>query len=88
MAWFSYKCAKCGREFKQSLSKREQFVKCLAECNGQAENVVKTGTSSVHERLDNGAMARSIERLHNVEELMEERAAQTNEQENDEDSGS
>lgn len=35
------------------------------------------------ERLDNGAMARAVERIHNVEDLMEERSQKHEEMQND-----
>jgi hypothetical protein len=41
------------------------------------------GTVTVMERLDNGAMARAVERIHNVEELMEERSRKHEEMLND-----
>jgi vacuolar-type H+-ATPase subunit D/Vma8 len=35
--------------------------------------VMKPATMQMVERLDNGLMPRAVERLHNIEEIMEER---------------
>lgn len=72
MPWFTYKCQEHG-EFKASLSKREQTQKC-PECDNICYSVIKSASVSIVERLDNGAMARTVERLHNIEEIMSERA--------------
>lgn len=73
MAWFTYNCKTHG-EFRQSLQKREKSRAC-PEC-GEQSNVILKSTSnvSVVERLDNGAMSRAVERLHNIEEIMNDRA--------------
>lgn len=71
MAWFTYKCSKHG-PFRQSLPKRETVYPC-PECGVEAKNVLKIGNSMIVERLDNGVMARAVERLHNIEEIIEER---------------
>ncbi len=73
MAWFTYACKEHG-EFRQSLSKREKSRQCPV-CGVESYPVLKAGSSiSVVERLDNGVMARRVERLHNIEEIMSERA--------------
>lgn len=73
MALFSYACKEHG-QFTVSLTKREPSVACRT-CGGESKPVIKTGGSiSVVERLDNGAMARTVERLHNIEEIMNDRA--------------
>jgi hypothetical protein len=77
MPWFTYFCKLCGRQWQQSLPTREPYVKCLSTCPGTAVNVRKAGTSIVYERLDNGAMARAVERPHNIEEMIEERSDQS-----------
>ena len=71
MAWFSYKCPKCGI-FKKSLIKRYKEVMC-PNCAETSKAVLKASSVQVIERLDNGAMARAVERLHNIEDIMEER---------------
>jgi hypothetical protein len=72
MAWFTYKCEEHGK-FKVSLTKREKLRPCPT-CSKDACAIIQLGTTRIVERLDNGAMARAVERLHNVEEIMEERA--------------
>jgi len=73
MAWFRYKCADHG-EFTISLKKREKTHKCK-QCELQCNAILNIGTARVVEQLDSGTMARKVERLHNVEEIMEERNA-------------
>jgi len=76
MAWFSYKCPKCDTQFKKSLPKRQKSQKC-PNCNEEARVLLNAGSVQVVERLDNGAMARAVERLHNIEDIMEERDAKS-----------
>jgi hypothetical protein len=71
MAWFTYKCEKHG-PFRKALPKREPSYSC-PECGLESKNVLKIGNSMIMERLDNGVMARAVERLHNIEEIIEER---------------
>ena len=73
MAWFSYTCETHG-DFKTSLEKRESTQKC-PKCQVNCRGIIKAGTSRTVERLDNGAMGRAVERLHNIEEIMSERDA-------------
>lgn len=72
MAWFTYKCPTHG-VFRVSLGRREKKVPCK-KCHELSDIVLKVGTTVVHERLDNGAMGRAVERIHNIEELIEERS--------------
>jgi hypothetical protein len=73
MAWFTYSCSTHG-EFKISLPKREKNHPCPT-CGQQSGPILKaTSSISVVERLDNGAMSRAVERLHNIEEIMNDRA--------------
>lgn len=72
MAWFTYKCKEHG-DFTKSLEKREKQVPC-AKCGAACFPVIKSGTVSVVEKLDNGVMSRAVERLHNIEEIMNDRA--------------
>lgn len=72
MAWFSYKCDECG-VFRKSLDKREKVQDCPS-CGKKSPAFLKVGTVQTVEVLDNGAMARSVERLSNIEEIMEQRA--------------
>lgn len=72
MARFTYKCKEHG-EFQVSLQKRSPTYACPT-CNSESYPSIKPATVSVVEKLDNGAMSRAVERLHNVEEIMSERA--------------
>ena len=72
MALFTYQCPTHGN-FRVKLDKREKRYKC-PQCSVECQSVLKMGTVQVVERLDNGAMARKVERLHNIEEIMNDRA--------------
>ena len=71
MAWFSFHCSDCG-PFRKSLDRRAKTAPC-PKCEKTSPLVLRPASVQVVERLDNGAMARSVERLHNIEEIMEER---------------
>ena len=73
MGWFSYECPEHGL-FKVSLNKRQKEMFCPV-CKESSKPILKVSTFQVVERLDNGAMARRVERLHNIEEIMDERDA-------------
>lgn len=72
MARFIYDCPEHG-QFRVSLVKRERSQPCK-ECGVDSKPVLTMGTVQVVERLDNGAMVRAVERLHNVEEIMSDRS--------------
>jgi len=72
MAWFSFNCKKDGA-FRKSLSKRERRHPCPV-CGEDCPMVLRPASMQSVEVLDNGAMARSVERLVNIEEIMEDRA--------------
>lgn len=72
MAWFTYHCEEHG-EFRRSLKIRDKVTKCL-RCDKECKSVIRIGSVQVVERLDNGAMARAVERLHNIEEIINDRA--------------
>jgi hypothetical protein len=72
MAWFSYKCEDHG-VFTKSLDKREKKQLC-PKCGKESLALIKAGSVSIVEKLDNGAMSRAVERLHNIEEIMSNRA--------------
>ena len=81
MAWFSYKCPDHGL-FKVNLVKRQSSHPCTAPmgCDElECKPVLRAGSIQVVERLDNGAMARRVERLHNIEEIMDERDKKSSE---------
>ena len=72
MAIFSYRCPDHG-DFRVSLNKRSSAFYC-PDCGKESKPIIKSATFQVVERLDNGAMARRVERLHNVEDIMNDRA--------------
>lgn len=72
MAWFTYQCPTHGK-FKVNLPKRNKTYSCPT-CNIESNCIINVGTTQILERLDNGLMARAVERLHNVEEILNERA--------------
>lgn len=71
MAWFRYKCLEHGI-FTASLEQREKTMKC-PKCGARSMVKLGVGTTQIVEKLDNGVQGRAVERLHNVEEIMEER---------------
>lgn len=72
MGWFRYKCLEHG-EFKLSLDKRTPKANCPL-CQSESNAIIKIGGASIVERLDNGAMSRAVERLADIERIMNERA--------------
>ena len=72
MGLFTYSCSTHGA-FKVSLPTREPNRSC-PECGAAALPVLRGGTVRVVEVLDNGLMGRKVERLHNIEEILDERA--------------
>jgi plasmid rolling circle replication initiator protein Rep len=82
MAWFSFICKEHGK-FTLSLIKREKSALC-PKCNLKCDAIISLGTTQIIERLDNGAMARAVERLHNIEDIMAERSNKFSEKESDE----
>lgn len=72
MGWFRYACPEHG-EFRLSLAERKKRMPC-PQCSKESRSILGAGTARIMEVLDNGAMARRVERLHNVEEIMEERS--------------
>ena len=72
MGWFTFKCPTHG-EFKVSLPQRTNLQSCK-RCGAESKVILKVGNISVVERLDNGAMGRAVERIHNIEEIINDRA--------------
>ena len=72
MAWFVYKCPDHG-EFRVVLDKRTktQICRLKPDCRKECYNVLKAGNIRITEILDNGAMSRAVERIHDIEELVE-----------------
>jgi hypothetical protein len=86
MARFTYSCREHG-SFTLQLEKRERSRPCPS-CGADSRAVLKSGTMQMVERLDNGVMPRAVERLHNIEEIMDEREKKFKQVDPDEDSES
>ena len=67
MPLYSFDCPNHG-SFTRLLKNREKECPCPT-CNSLSKNIYKTGTVRVMERLDNGLMARAVERLVDIEEI-------------------
>lgn len=72
MGWFTYKCPNHG-DFKVVLNKREKIYECPV-CKEVSRPVIRAGTTQILEKMDNGAMGRAVERIHNIEEIMDDRS--------------
>jgi hypothetical protein len=74
MALYYFKCNKCNdlsKRFLKSIKLNE--YRCL-KCNELLVRAPKAPTTVVKETLDNGLMARAVERLSNADEIFKERA--------------
>ena len=72
MPAFYIKCNKCAKETRKIWPK---FKATTCECGGAFNRLDKNNASAmVKETLDNGAMLRKVERIHNIEELVKEQA--------------
>ena len=71
MPRFTYKCP-THLEFQITLETRTKTAPC-PRCNTESRAMIKSGSFQTIERLDNGLMAKAVERLSNIEEIMEER---------------
>jgi len=71
MAWFRYECSDHG-QFRLTLPSRKKDLKC-PDCDNICKPIYKAPSVRIIERLDNGAMGRRVERLHNIEDIMYER---------------
>ena len=72
MAWFNFNCPAHGK-FHLSLPTRQKYGKCPT-CQTESPGIIGAGSTQIMERLDNGLMGRAIERLHNVEEILNDRS--------------
>jgi hypothetical protein len=72
MPAFYFKCDKCSKQKRKILPKLEKEVRC--ECGGVCVRAESNTSSVVKEVLDNGIMARKVERIYNIQELAKERS--------------
>jgi len=68
MPIFTYNCTAHGA-FHKMLATRNKEHPC-PQCGESSKNVFKVGTVQSVERLDNGLMARAVERLTDIEEIV------------------
>jgi hypothetical protein len=72
MPAFHLKCDKCSKEKRKLLPKYE-VLSC--DCGGFFHRNSSDGPNTViKETLDNGVMVRKVERIHNIDQLIKERA--------------
>ncbi len=72
MARFCFQCQEHGK-FRISLPKREKSVSC-PKCGAISKNVLSIGTARVVEEIDTGTMARKVEWLKDIQEIIDERS--------------
>jgi hypothetical protein len=72
MPRFVWKCEHCNKITKRILDKRPSLDKC--ECGG-AQKFVTNTSSQTMEVIDNGLMAKAVERPVGIEEKIAERNA-------------
>jgi hypothetical protein len=70
MAFFYFKCPRHGR-FTAVLARRQAAAPC-PKCMSMAAAVLGVPGATTMETLDNGAMARKVTRMHDVEELLDD----------------
>lgn len=72
MAAFYLKCNTCNKEIRKLWVK---FKQTSCECGGDFVRLDKNNASAmIKETLDNGAMVRKVERIHNIDELVRDRS--------------
>lgn len=75
----TFRCLSCKKEIRRLISDNlyyknaQENLVLSCPCGGTRELVTKGPTTQIMERLDNGAMARSVERHADAEAMMEER---------------
>lgn len=73
MPTFTFKCLTHG--YFEKWQKESAKITLCPQCLSQSPKVFRvSGGVSIVERLDNGLMGRAVERLHNIEEIVNEQA--------------
>lgn len=75
MPLYYFRCGSCGAELKKLLTPAESKEPRTCECGGPFAREPKPPSNQVVERLDNGYMAKALERPADAERLYRERAA-------------
>ena len=74
MPVFHYFCSQCQTETKKFFAKGVDSLECPF-CGSEMEREMNGPSARVVEKLDNGVMSRSVERLADAERLYKDRAA-------------
>lgn len=75
MPVFSYECSSCKTSFSKLLPKVEAEQRC--KCGGVGKRKLKTVPGlSVYEHIDNGVMARALDRPADAAKIFRERSEQ------------
>lgn len=74
MPLYHFKCTKCETEVKRILEPKQQNEVTCKECGSKLERLASGPSTQVMEKLDNGAMGKSIERLADAQRLFAERS--------------
>lgn len=75
MPVFNYTCDKCAKSFRKLLPRATPEVAC--QCGGVSKrNMATVPGLSVYEHLDNGVMARAIDRPADAAKMFRERSEQ------------
>lgn len=77
MGLFRWKCGVCGREKKSLLKNAPEELPLCPTCGFVEMQRVTSGSTSVMENRDNGAMVRKLERYVNAEDLVKSHADST-----------
>ena len=73
MPLWRYACPFCDREFAKVAPKAPENPPC-PNCGEMAERAERAPTTTSYERIDNGYMVRSVERIADVQRLSKERS--------------
>ncbi len=75
MPTYNYYCPTCKVEFKRLFNRKPIRAQVHMQCGSETRRVVTaTPTHRVTEVLDNSVMVKPVERLTDIEEIMEERS--------------
>lgn len=76
MPLYHYACTSCGKQSRRVMTAQEakSEQKCPDPCGAPLKREPRAPTATVSETLDNGLMARRVERPADAERLYKERA--------------
>lgn len=73
MGFFSYTCPEHGA-FKKMLDRGTRSELC-PKCGHESKRIVRAGSVTMTERVDNGLMSKRIDRIQDIDELIDQRNA-------------